>query len=471
MRTGLLALSLWLLAACDGEGTLVVQVRSDLTPVREFALARVRLEGEPREVVSAAVDHREWGRGVRVAEITGLTPGRQSLEVRLELPDGQVVASRAASAEIVSGVRVVTVLLTRACGGVVCPGDGDPADAVACHAGRCVPASCVEEEGPASCGGACETAASCAVPEGGCVVAECSPSGTCLSVPDHAACPSGQVCDPRVGGCVPSEAPCARWSPFDAPVALGPAIDTGSDEYGPSLSADGLTLYFTRQTDGQSRIWRARRADLASAFDAAAPVPSLADVEAGEPSVTADGRTLYFNLEPTNNRSTLQSAPVDEAGVVGTYDPVAFVTPVGRGASPDLTADGRLLTFVLGPYDESRVVLAERADPSGPFGAPVEVTSAALAGPSTGWPAISADGLELWFEADSDGTLDVFVARRATRDEPFGPPTPVDEVNVPAVLDGDADLAYDGSSLWITSRRNDAASGMDIFVAHRRCLD
>lgn len=462
------------LLGCTGEGSLVVQIRTDLTPLREFELARVRVTGPAgatHDVVTAAVDHRAWGVGVRTAELFALPPGRHRVLARLERADGTLVVERTAQVEVSGGLRVATLLLTRSCAGVICPHEGDAPDATACLAGRCVVESCVEES--AGCAEGCASDADCAgLAAPVCARVECSPSGSCFAAPDHDACAPGSVCDLRAAACVPSTSSCGRAGPWSTPVVLPLGINGPRSEYGPSLSADGLTLYYTRMEGDTSQILVARRGQPTGDFGPPEPVPSLAAMDAGEPSITANGRTLLFALRPTSGFSELWSAPIDEAGVVGAPSPLPFTPLDGEYASaPDLSEDELVLVFVSAPYGPERIAIAERSDRTQPFGPPVHLDVAEMAGGNVGWPALSADGLELIFEADAGtGTnLDLYAMRRASRTDPFGPPVRIDAASTPEI-DGDADVSYDGTTLWLTSERpGGSGGGWDLWVATRTC--
>jgi hypothetical protein len=77
------------------------------------------------------------------------------------------------------------------------------------------------------------------------------------------------------------------------------AVNTGTAlQYAPALSADHLTLWFTRLASASGRdlpqIWRARRASETAPFDAPVRIDGLGDfVEA--PALSADEKLLYFH--------------------------------------------------------------------------------------------------------------------------------------------------------------------------------
>jgi hypothetical protein len=250
--------SLLLLGACTGDGTLVVQVRSDLTPGFEFASVDVVVTadegGTEERFERAARDDRDWGHGVRVAE-TSLPAGRYRAVVSAIDQSGATVVDRPVVFELASGeVRVTTVLLTRDCRGVECPASGDDASEVACLAGRCVDPACSEET-PELCGApACASAADCGGdPVASCAMRECTASGACVDRVDHAACGNEALACSATDGCVP-----AATGALSPPSAAGHVHLT-------ALSDDGFRIFRLELAEG------ARPQNVSAALEAFLP--------------------------------------------------------------------------------------------------------------------------------------------------------------------------------------------------------
>jgi len=95
----------------------------------------------------------------------------------------------------------------------------------------------------------------------------------------------------------------SEWGPA---VNLGPPVNTGYEELGPRLSADGLLLFFSSGLTstarpggmGHSDIWMARRPSRDAAWgkpvNLGQPVNSWEDE--GGAHLSADGRTLYYTV-------------------------------------------------------------------------------------------------------------------------------------------------------------------------------
>src|SRR6266516_2499767 len=98
--------------------------------------------------------------------------------------------------------------------------------------------------------------------------------------------------------------PSNRPSPaaFRSPVDLGSPVNSQDFDGGPSISADGLSLYFITDRDvvGGGDIWVAIRSSTSEPFgppeSLGAPVNSSEDE--GSPSISADGLELFFDRAP-----------------------------------------------------------------------------------------------------------------------------------------------------------------------------
>jgi hypothetical protein len=87
-------------------------------------------------------------------------------------------------------------------------------------------------------------------------------------------------------------------------------------------------------------------------------------------------------------------------------------------------------------------------------------------------PALSADGLVLYFESDAIGTaggLDIFVTTRPTTSDPFGPAA----ASLPNVnsVDGERNpsITANGNTLYLSSELV-FASFFDLYIVTRGCM-
>jgi WD40-like Beta Propeller Repeat len=177
----------------------------------------------------------------------------------------------------------------------------------------------------------------------------------------------------------------------------------------PSSTADGLILYFHRQSGGTVGVFAAGRVDAQSTFTAGAAVTvdGTSLVNTILPTISADGQTLYF-VDLTDTR----------------------VYAATRGASP---------TAFTGRRAASSVMIGSQ-------------------------PILSADELTMYY-AQVNG-VDVLVSTRASKTQQFGTGIPLGDGSSPAA-DQPVALSHDGCVLYISSARSGGLGGRDIWQAIR----
>lgn len=232
--------------------------------------------------------------------------------------------------------------------------------------------------------------------------------------------------DAGVDAGVAPSADCALGA-FQAPEPLT-GLEQGLDPdvqlslWSPSLSPDGLTLFFAVSVDGGDElIATATRQDGGSAFSPSTPLGSVNSTgQDGTPLLSADGLSLYFF-------STRE-------GGLGARD-------VWRAARPALAAD---------------------------FAAPTLV--AGINGPDDDHlPWLSPDELTMLWETNRPGGVggfDIWIARRAFRSDGFSNIAPLNGVNG-ASTDGRAALSRDELTIYFTSERPDGMGRLDLWLATR----
>lgn len=186
--------------------------------------------------------------------------------------------------------------------------------------------------------------------------------------------------------------------------------NASGDEYAPSPVADGLILYFHRQTASSGiGIVAATRADATSTFSAGAAVTvdGSALLNALAPAISADGQTLYWI---DFNDFKMHAAT--------------------RGSTPTAFVNAR---------DASTITLA-------------------------GQPVLSSDELTLYYSQGNG--VDVLESKRTDTSSMFGTGVPVANVNS-AMDDSPVAVTGDGCILYISSTRSGGLGGHDIWQARR----
>jgi len=194
-----------------------------------------------------------------------------------------------------------------------------------------------------------------------------------------------------------------RSSDFGAPIALA-SLNTGWDERGASLSADGLTLFYHEDSSGSgtTHLYSATRASASdTTFGAGQPLTALngAGGAQTDPSPTHDGKTLYF-ASSTGGQSSIYGALASD-GFASPTQVGELATSIEGSMVP--TADGLGIyyaKFVGGSGFD--IWLATRATASGPYTTMVPV--AQINGSGNDQPSwVSADGCRIYFFSDRDG--------------------------------------------------------------------
>jgi hypothetical protein len=214
---------------------------------------------------------------------------------------------------------------------------------------------------------------------------------------------------------------------FGTPTNLGPTVNSASIEGAPSVTADGLELYFECDRPsgfGSNDMWVTTRATTNDPW--------------GEP----------VNLGPTVN------------------------TSYWDGAS-NITADGLSLFFASarpGGSGEPDLYVTTRATKDDPWGEPVNL------GPTLNSPYfedgnyISADGLSLYFSsrcAGGYGDFDIWVTTRATLSDPWGEPVNLGPTINTSAWDFGPHITADGRNLLFSSGKPGGVGGHDIYVTTR----
>lgn len=218
--------------------------------------------------------------------------------------------------------------------------------------------------------------------------------------------------------------------PFD-PADIGPAINTGDDEYWPTLTADEQTLIFTRQIrldNARPRLPGNLREDFyvsyhdgrewSEAMEIGPPLSS--GLNEGAPSVTADGRMIFFTA--CNREDGLGSCDIYFSERRGTRwgEPVNLGAPVNTSsweAQPSVSPDGKTLYFASnrrggrGRMD----IWYSTLDENGKWGTPVNLGEMINTPENEMSPFIHVDNQTLYFSSDGHtgmGGYDLFVTRR-----------------------------------------------------------
>jgi hypothetical protein len=255
---------------------------------------------------------------------------------------------------------------------------------------------------------------------------------------------------------------------------LVPGLNSSSADWGPSITADGLELYFSSNRDHgidmcYHDIWVAKRATANESWgtpiNLGAPVNT--SVPESNPCVSADGLELYFSDMFPDLYLHFGCEPRPGGYVGGDLwlstretrdDP--WGTPVNLGPTvnspyyddtPHISADGLSLYFSsqrltgANKYGATHLFVATRKTKDDPWSPPVDLGPNLnnLGGVAWGlwlsYPCVSSDALSLIFSGAGSYVPtqgDIFVSRRATVVDPWGPPTPLPAISTASHEEG-----------------------------------
>ena len=207
--------------------------------------------------------------------------------------------------------------------------------------------------------------------------------------------------------------------PWTEPANLGPTVNTSGDDWAQSISGDGLSLYFMSDRpggEGEYDIWLTTRK---TTFDVWVPPVNLGPpvnssyVDAN-PSISTDGLELYFASNRPGGSGDKDLWVSTRATADNPWrDPVNLGPVVNSGSNenyPDISADDLLLFFGSkrpGGLGQRDLWMTGRATKDEPWGTPVNLGATINTSGQEAAPNISADGSTLYVMTDWPGSFGV----------------------------------------------------------------
>ena len=274
---------------------------------------------------------------------------------------------------------------------------------------------------------------------------------------------------------------------FGTPTNLGPTVNSSAQMFAPSISVDGLELYFTSNRPGGYGgydIWVTTRETTDEDWGNAVNLGPIVNSSAAEglPSISADGLALYFSdywsgLRPGGSGNydlwvTTRATKDDEWGTPVNLGPI--VNSSANDFTPSISADGLSLYFESGRpggYGGDDIWVTTRATTDDDWSTPVNLGPTVNSSAQEGGPSISADGRTLFFGGYYFGAIrpggyggaDLWVTMRATVSDPWGTP-----VNLGPIVNSSRDettpkISADGLTIYFGSNRPGAYGSWNIW--------
>jgi hypothetical protein len=259
---------------------------------------------------------------------------------------------------------------------------------------------------------------------------------------------------------------------------LGPVINSPAEDGQPSISADGLSLFFHSERSGGyggRDIWVAKRAtknENWTTLENVGPPVNTSHRDSG-PCISADGLTLYFDSDRPGGTGesdiwvTTRTTKSDPWGTPLNLGPT--VNASSYDAYPSVSADGLMLFMQSyrpggsGGYD---IWMTTRQSKDDPWTTPVNPGSTVNSSVIDGDPCISPDDLVLFFtslRSGGYGIADMYLVRRATIHDSWGAPMNLGPIVNSSPDQGNPSISADGLTLYLASGRPGGEGDWDLW--------
>jgi hypothetical protein len=224
-------------------------------------------------------------------------------------------------------------------------------------------------------------------------------------------------------------------------VSLRSPPNSSAGDYNPTLTTDGLTLVFASTRSGghgSGDFWQSTRVSLNTSFGTPFNLGAKINSSANEssPTISGDGLTLYFASNRSGGEGDLDLYRASRTNILSGFGvPVSLgsaVNSTSQDAAPSITNDGLSLYFTSqrsGGLGSNDIWLSTRPSLRKLFGAPVNLGPGINTSDSDFHPHISDDGLTLYLASRRPGAVgggagnsDIYVATRSSSFDTFGAP-------------------------------------------------
>ena len=265
---------------------------------------------------------------------------------------------------------------------------------------------------------------------------------------------------------------------FGTPTNLGPTVNSGSYDDSVSISMDGLEFYFLSERPdghGEADIWVATRTTIDEAWGTPVNLGSTINTSSYDsgPSISSDGLSLYFTSFLPGGQGEDDLWVTKRTAVFDTWG-----SPVNLGSTvngptwdydPSISVDGLELYFTSnrpGGYGDTDIWVTTRATTEDEWGEPVNIGMVVNTAIFSQAPSISSDGLALFFESNRPGGVrhsDIWMTKRTTQNDPWTEPVNLGPPVNTTGYEKMPDISADGRTLYFGSDRSGGVSKWDLW--------
>ncbi len=268
---------------------------------------------------------------------------------------------------------------------------------------------------------------------------------------------------------------------FGTPMNLGAPVNSSGGEGSPSISFDGLSLYFTSlRSGGQgvADIWVTTRATISDLWGEPMNLGPAVNSSAwdGEQSISSDGLSLYFGSQRPGGHGMADIWVTTRATISDPWGEAVNLGPMINTPADDvdvcISADGLSLyidSFREGGQGSTDTWVTTREKISDPWPEPVNLGSIINTEASDGAPGISSDGRVLFFSdffANRPGGLgeaDIWLTTRVSINDTWTEPMNLGPTVNSSSVDAHPNISADGSTLYFASRRPGGSGLSDLW--------
>jgi tetratricopeptide (TPR) repeat protein len=273
---------------------------------------------------------------------------------------------------------------------------------------------------------------------------------------------------------------------FATPTNLGPSVNSPYYEATQWISGDSSEFFFhsTRPPSQSQDLWFATRSTTESQWREAVHLGSVINSPLLDwgPSISEDGLVLFFCS--SREGGMVGENPFDIWMIRRTTkddtwgEPINIGPPVNTAfgeASPCISNDNLSLFFASdrpGGHGGGDIWVTERRSPANPWGEPVNLGSTVNSRAFELFPSISSDRLTLFFTSGflsypartgGFGGPDLWVTRRASEDDQWGEPVNLGPLVNTAAEEGCPHISPDFSTLYFSSDRPGGFGNSDLW--------